>query len=74
MQSKLTFPLNMMKMVSKSGVEMIDSTTSVPAYITSQRRNVRAPNGSWPDKIREPLLVTEEKNKYSPHEFPKFDW
>ena len=25
-------------------------------------------------KIREPVLVTDEKNKYSPHEFPKFDW
>ena len=24
-------------------------------------------------KIREPILVTNEKNKYSPHEFPKFD-
>ena len=25
-------------------------------------------------KIREPVLVIEEKNKYSLHEFPKFDW
>ena len=25
-------------------------------------------------KIREPVLVMEEKNKYSLHEFPKFDW
>ena len=24
-------------------------------------------------KIREPVLVTDEKNNYSPHEFPKFD-
>ena len=25
-------------------------------------------------KRREPVLVTDEENKYSPHEFPKFDW
>ena len=25
-------------------------------------------------KIREPVLVTDKKNNYSPHEFSKFDW
>ena len=25
-------------------------------------------------KIREPVVVTDEKNKYSPHELSKFDW
>ena len=27
-----------------------------------------------PGLIREPVLVTDEKNKYNQHEFPNFDW